>query len=180
MDGHFVPNISFGAGVMKSLSGRTGLPFDVHLMIEDPDKYISDFVTDTTACITVHQEACTHLNRTVGYIKSFGVKAGVAINPATPPSVLECVLADVDLVLVMSVNPGFSGQVFIPSCMEKIRQISEMRKKSGLGFEIEVDGGVLPRHVETLSAAGVDVIVGGSSVFSKGDIGENVRALLGK
>ena len=114
MDGHFVPNISFGSAVMKSLCGRTDMQFDVHLMIEDPDKYLEEFVTDQTEYITVHQEACTHLDRTVQHIKSLGVKAGVALNPATLPETLEYVIQDIDMVLVMSVNPGFGGQKFIP------------------------------------------------------------------
>jgi len=178
MDGHFVPNISFGAGVMKSLSGKTKLPFDVHLMIENPDKYISDFVTETTEYITVHEEACTHLHRTIQHIKSFGVKAGVAINPSTPPFDLDCVLADVDMILVMSVNPGFGGQKFIPASLEKIRYINEMRKVCNLNFLIEVDGGVHSADVRKLTAAGTDIIVAGSTIFADGKINTNVKAFL--
>jgi len=180
MDGHFVPNISFGACVMKSFEGRTALPFDVHLMIENPDRYISDFVTETTEYITVHQEACIHLNRTVNHIKSYGIKAGVAINPATPPFVLDCILADVDLILIMSVNPGFGGQEFIPSSIEKIRYINEIRTNAKLNFEIEVDGGIQKNHVEILKAVGVNIIVAGNSIFGDGKINTNVKAFLSK
>ena len=128
MDGHFVPNITFGAPVMKSLLGKTGIPFDVHLMIENPDMYIADFVTENTEYITVHQEACIHLHRTIQNIRSHGVKAGVSINPATPVCMIEEVLSDVDMVLVMSVNPGFGGQKFIPSALDKIRALDNIRK----------------------------------------------------
>ena len=134
MDGHFVPNISFGASVMKSLNNRTGLNYDVHLMIENPDKYIQDFVTDKTEYITVHQEACVHLHRTIQLIKSLGIKAGVSINPATPIGVLEDILQDVDLVLVMSVNPGFGGQKFIPRALDKIKCLDQWRKEKNLNF----------------------------------------------
>jgi len=175
MDGHFVPNITYGAVVMKSLLGKTSLPFDVHLMIENPDKYIGDFVTESTEYITVHQEACPHLHSTIHHIKSFGVKAGVAINPATPPVVLECILADVDLVLVMSVNPGFGGQQFIYSSIDKIKYISGIREACKLNFEIQVDGGVGAGDAAMLREAGVDIIVAGSSVFKGGDIEGNVK-----
>ena len=128
MDGHFVPNISFGAAVMKSLVGKTDMPFDVHLMIEDPDKYLEDFVTDQTEYIVVHEEACVHLNRTIQHIKSLGVKAGVAINPATSLTTLDYILEEVDLVLIMSVNPGFGGQKFIPSALERLRLSVALRE----------------------------------------------------
>jgi ribulose-phosphate 3-epimerase len=172
MDGHFVPNISFGAAVMKSLLGKTPLPFDVHLMIENADRYIPDFVTDSTKYIVVHQEACPHLNRTLALIRGLGPGPGVALNPATPVSLLECVLADVDLVLVMSVNPGFGGQEFIPSSMEKIRRLARIRKDRGLSFQIEVDGGVTPENTADLAAAGADIFVAGSAVFRAADLGE--------
>jgi len=178
MDGHFVPNISYGSCVLKSLRDKTKLPFDVHLMIQDPDRYISDFVTESTEYITVHQEVCPHLHRTIQHIKSFGVKAGVAINPATPHFVLDSVFADVDMVLVMSVNPGFGGQEFIPASIEKISYINEIRKISKLKFEIEVDGGVYAKDVGRLTDAGVDVIVAGSSVFTGGKINTNVKEFL--
>lgn len=170
MDGHFVPNISFGAPVMKCLTGRTGLPFDVHLMIENPDAYLEDFVTPQTEYITVHQEACTHLNRTVQHIKSLGIKAGVSINPATSPSVLDYILEDVDMVLLMSVNPGFGGQKFIPSVLEKARKLRDIKIDRGLDFEIEIDGGATLDNVQEIIDAGVEIVVAGSAVFKAPDI----------
>lgn len=170
MDGHFVPNISFGAPVMKCLTGRTGLPFDVHLMIENPDAYLEDFVTPQTEYITVHQEACTHLNRTVQHIKSLGIKAGVSINPATSPSVLDYILEDVDMVLLMSVNPGFGGQKFIPSVLEKARKLRDIKIDRGLDFEIEIDGGATLDNVREIIYAGVEIVVAGSAVFKAPDI----------
>ena len=148
MDGAFVPNISFGAGVMKSLNNVTTIPYDVHLMIEDPDRYIEDFVTPNTEFITVHQEACRHLDRTIQHIHSTGVKAGVALNPATPIVMVEDVLDKVDMILIMSVNPGFGGQKFIPRALDKIRRLDEIRKASGYDFVIEVDGGVNLQNCE--------------------------------
>lgn len=178
MDGHFVPNISYGATVMKSLCGRTGLPFDVHLMIEDPDKYAADFVTEQTEFITVHQEACTHLHRSIQNIKSLGVKAGVALNPATSPDTLEYVLSDVDMVLVMSVNPGFGGQKFIPSALNKVRKLAALREERGLNFEIEIDGGVTLDNIKEILDAGVQIAVAGSSVFKAPDIDQRVKEFL--
>ena len=180
MDGHFVPNISFGAAVMKSLLGKTNLPFDVHLMIENPDDYLEDFMTDNTAFITVHQEACVHLNRTVQHIKSLGAKAGVSLNPATSLSVLDYIIEDVDMILIMSVNPGFGGQKFIPSAMEKIRELSEVRRAEGLNFEIEVDGGANLGNVQELASAGTDIIVAGSAVFKTPDITETTKQFISK
>lgn len=175
MDGHFVPNISFGAPVMKSLLGKTELPFDVHLMIENPDKYIGDFVTPNTEYITVHEEACTHLHRSIQLIKSHGIKAGVSLNPATSLDTLEYVLEDVDMVLIMSVNPGFGGQKFIPSALRKIKELDEIRKARQLDFAIEVDGGVTLDNVKEVIDAGADIIVAGSAVFAAPDIEERVR-----
>ena len=175
MDGHFVPNISFGAPVMKCLNGKTNLPYDVHLMIENPDRYIEDFVTDKTEYITVHQEACVHLHRTVQNIKSMGIKAGVSINPATPVSTLECILPDVDLVLIMSVNPGFGGQQFIPGALEKVRKLAEIKKAQNLGFAIEIDGGITLENIKEVVDAGVEIAVAGSAVFKAEDITERVR-----
>ena len=177
MDGHFVPNITFGAPVMKSLLGKTGIPFDVHLMIENPDMYIADFVTENTEYITVHQEACTHLHRTIQNIRSHGVRAGVSINPATPVCMIEEVLSDVDMVLVMSVNPGFGGQKFIPSALDKIRALDNIRKERNLDFVIEIDGGAGADNIDELLAAGTDIVVAGSSVFKKGDIDKQVKLL---
>jgi ribulose-phosphate 3-epimerase len=180
MDGHFVPNISFGAPVMKSLLGKTNIPFDVHLMIENPDNYVEDFVTPNTEFITVHQEACVHLNRTVQHIKSLGVKAGVSLNPATSLSTLDFILDDVDMILIMSVNPGFGGQKFIPSALEKIRELAEIRKAEGLDFEIEVDGGANLENVQELASAGTDIIVAGSAVFKAPDITETTKQFISK
>ena len=170
MDGHFVPNISFGAAVMKSLLGKTDIPFDVHLMIEDPDKYIDDFITENTEYITVHAEACTHINRTLQHIKSKGVKAGVALNPGTPLSVLDYVLEDADMILVMSVNPGFGGQKFIPSVLRKASELVKLREERNLDFEIEIDGGANLDNLKQITDAGVSIVVAGSSVFKADDI----------
>lgn len=175
MDGHFVPNISFGAPVMKCLNGKTGLPYDVHLMIENPDKYIEDFVTPQTEYITVHQEACTHLHRTVQNIKSKGMKAGVSINPATPVSTLECILPDVDLVLIMSVNPGFGGQKFITGTLDKVRELAEIKRAKNLNFVIEIDGGITLDNIKEVMDAGVEMAVAGSAVFKAEDVVQRVR-----
>ena len=175
MDGHFVPNISFGAPVMKCLNGKTGLPYDVHLMIENPDKYIEDFVTPQTEYITVHQEACTHLHRTVQNIKSNGMKAGESINPATPVSTLECILSDVDLVLIMSVNPGFGGQKFIAGTLDKVRELAEIKRARNLDFVIEIDGGITLDNIQEVMDAGVEMAVAGSAVFKAEDVVQRVR-----
>lgn len=175
MDGHFVPNISYGAVVMKSLLGKTKMPFDVHLMIENVDRYIDDFVTENTEYITVHQEVCMHLHRTIDYIKSKGIKAGVSINPATPISSLENILEYVDLVLVMSVNPGFGGQKFIESSLEKIRKLKRIREENRYNFVIEVDGGVNLENGRKLVKAGADILVAGSSVFAADDVVKRVE-----
>lgn len=175
MDGHFVPNISFGAGVMKSLLGKTDLPFDVHLMIEEPDKYLEDFVTDQTEYICVHQEASLHLDRTINHIREVGVKPAVALNPATPISSIENVLDIVDMVLIMSVNPGFGGQKFIPYTLDKVRQLALIREEYGLDFKIEVDGGVTLDNAKELLDAGCDILVAGSAVFKAEDIPNTVK-----
>ena len=177
MDGHFVPNISYGATVMKSLCGRTQMPFDVHLMIENPDQYIGDFVTEQTEYITVHQEACRHINRTVQHIRSMDVKPGVAINPGTPVSALEYVLEDADLILIMSVNPGFGGHKYIPYTTQKIRDLKKMMEEKHCQADIEVDGGVSLNNVQEVLDAGANIIVAGTAVF-KGDIRENVESFL--
>ena len=175
MDGHFVPNISYGAVVMKSLLGKTKMPFDVHLMIENVDRYIDDFVTENTEYITVHQEVCMHLHRTIDHIKSKGITAGVSINPATPISSLENILEYVDLVLVMSVNPGFGGQKFIESSLEKIRKLKRIREENRYNFVIEVDGGVNLGNGRKLVKAGADILVAGSSVFAADDVVKRVE-----
>lgn len=172
MDGHFVPNISFGAGVMKSLNEISSVPYDVHLMIEDPDKYLDTFVTDKTEFITVHQEASVHLDRTIEHIKSLGngvIKAGVSLNPATPVDILSCIIDKVDLVLIMSVNPGFGGQKFIPQSIDKVRELSRIREEKNLKFLIEVDGGVNGDNAHLLKEAGADILVAGSYIFKSGD-----------
>lgn len=175
MDGHFVPNISFGATVMKSLLGNVEIPFDVHLMIEDADRYMESFVTENTEYITVHREACTHLDRSLQLIKSYGVKSGVAINPATPIWTLDCVLDKVDLILVMSVNPGFGGQKMIYSTLEKVRQLKKIKEEKGYNFKIELDGGVNTENVKEVVDAGVEIVVAGSAVFDADDITERVK-----
>ena len=175
MDGHFVPNISFGAAVMKSVEKCVSLNFDVHLMIENPDDYIEDFMTLRTEFITVHQEACTHLHRTIGHIKNLGAKAGVSLNPATPVSTLEEILDELDLVLIMSVNPGFGGQKFINSSLRKIKKLSEIRRERGLDFQIEVDGGVNLDNAPLLAEAGIEIAVAGSSVFGADDIDRRIK-----
>jgi len=180
MDGHFVPNISFGAGVVKSLRPHSGLFFDVHLMIENPDQYIADFVDAGADMITVHFEACRHLDRTIDLIKNAGVKVGVALNPHTPPEVLEFVIHKLDMVLVMTVNPGFGGQVFNSVMLEKIRDLDEWREYGGLEFLIEIDGGGSPENARVLEDAGVDVIVAGTAVFGAQDRGVAISAIKGE
>lgn len=175
MDGHFVPNISFGATVMKSLDGHTALDYDVHLMIENPDDYIEDFITENTRYITVHQEACVHLNRTITHIKDLGAKAGVSINPATPVESLFEILEQVDLVLIMSVNPGFGGQKFIEGSLKKIEKLAQIRKERNLDFLIEVDGGVTLDNCTKVSNAGADILVAGSAIFGTDDVIERTK-----
>lgn len=167
MDGHFVPNITFGPSVLKSLNNRNTVPYDVHLMIENPDLYIEDFVTDKTEYIVVHQEACRHLHRTISHIKSFGIKAGVSINPATSVETLYDILPFVDLVLIMSVNPGFGGQKFIPHSLRKIERLKALREEMNLDFQIEIDGGVNEDNISEVISSGVDIVVAGSAVFKK-------------
>ena len=179
MDGHFVPNISYGAVVMKSLDKLDVAPYDVHLMIENPDDYLGDFVTERTEFITVHQEACTHLDRTIDHIHSYGVGAGVSLNPATPLVTLEHVLNQVDLVLIMSVNPGFGGQSLIPYTLDKVRKLKEIRDAKGYEFQIEIDGGVKPDNVQSVVESGVDIVVAGSGVFGATDIAERTREMKG-
>lgn len=177
MDGHFVPNISFGASVMKSLNGISSAPYDVHLMIEDPDKYLEDFVTDRTEYITVHQEACPHLNRTIQHLHSCGVKAGVALNPGSPICLLDEVLEEEDMILIMSVNPGFGGQSLIPSTLKKIQKLAALRKQEGYKWTLEIDGGVNLKTISDVSASGVDIMVAGSAVFGAEDLGGRVKEL---
>ena len=178
MDGHFVPNITIGPPVVKSLRKVTDLPLDCHLMIENPDQYIPDFVQAGADWISVHQEACVHLNRTLHHIKDHGAQAGVVINPATPVETLAEVLDIVDYVLVMSVNPGFGGQKFIPGALHKIRRLAEMRQAQGLNYRLEVDGGIDVNTVADVVRAGVEILVAGNAVFGKGDPKSNAQKLL--
>lgn len=175
MDGHFVPNISFGSTVMKSLLGKTNVPFDVHLMIESPEKYLKDFVTGNTAYITVHWEACPSIDGIIDQIHGYGLKAGISINPDTDVKVLFPMLNRVDMILIMSVFPGFGGQEFIPSALDKIQTLYKIRKESGLSFEIEVDGGITPANIKLALDAGADIIVAGSSIFNQKDVEQATR-----
>ena len=177
MDGMFVPSISFGMPLMKSIRPCTDRIFDVHLMIEEPVRYIDDFAEAGADLITVHAEACKHLDRTIEAIKEKGLLAGVAINPATPLSAIEWVLPKVDMVLIMTVNPGFGGQKLIPYTIDKVRQLKKMVQERKLKLDIEVDGGVNLSNVETLMDAGANIIVAGSAVFG-GDAEENTRCFL--
>lgn len=178
MDGHFVPNITIGPPVVKSLRKATELPLDCHLMIENPDQYIPDFADAGADWISVHQEACRHLNRTLNLIKSHGALAGVVINPATPVETLSEVLDIVDYVLVMSVNPGFGGQKFIPAAVHKIRRLAEYRANRGLSYRIEVDGGIALDTVADVVRAGAEILVAGNAVFGHGDPKTNAQTLL--
>ena len=177
MDGQFVPSLSLGFPVIESIRKNSKAVFDVHLMICDPDRYIQAFADAGADIITVHAEACTHLNRTVMSIKEKGLKAGVALNPATPLSVLDYILEDVDMVLLMTVNPGFGGQKYIESCTRKIRELKKLVTERGLHTDIEVDGGIKLNNVKTVLDAGANVIVAGSAVFS-GDAEKNVADFL--
>ncbi len=167
MDGHFVPNISFGATVMRAVRGVTRLPFDVHLMISPADPYLADFAAGGADIITVHAEAGPHLHRSLQAIRALGKKAGVAINPATPVSAIQHVIDDVDLVLVMSVNPGFGGQAFIPESLAKIRQAKALI--GGRAIDLEVDGGITPETAGPVVAAGANVLVAGSAIYAGND-----------
>jgi ribulose-phosphate 3-epimerase len=177
MDGQFVPNITIGPPVVASLRKVTDLPLDVHLMIADPDRYIPDFAAAGADIIVVHAEACTHLHRSIQLIRSLGKRPGVSLNPATPLNLLEYVLADLDLVLLMTVNPGFGGQSFIEACIPKIQALRAMLDKRGIEAELEVDGGVKTDNIARISHAGADVFVAGSAVFGSSDYGATIAAL---
>ncbi len=177
MDGHFVPNITIGPLVVAALRKITAKPLDVHLMIANPDLYIPEFAGAGADVITVHQETVPHLHRTVQLIKSFGKKAGVSLNPATPVETLDVILDELDLVLVMSVNPGFGGQAFIPSALDKIRALRQRIARRGLATELEVDGGIKLDNIRTVVAAGADVLVAGSAVFNTTDYTATILAL---
>jgi ribulose-phosphate 3-epimerase len=178
MDGHFVPNITIGPPVVASLRKVTRLPLDVHLMIENADQFIPAFVDAGADWISVHQEACVHLHRTLEHITSHGCRAGVVINPATPVEMLVEVLGMVDHVLVMSVNPGFGGQKFIPFTLDKVRKLVAMRTAANAGFRIEIDGGIGPDTIAQAVRAGVEILVAGNAVFGEGNPRENTQRLL--
>ena len=178
MDGHFVPNLSVGPPLVKSLRKATDLPLDCHLMIENPDQFIPEFVEAGADWISVHQEACRHLNRTLHLIRNHDAQAGVVINPATPVDTLSEVLEIVDYVLVMSVNPGFGGQKFIPETVRKIRRLADLRSQRGLNYRIEVDGGIALDTVAEVVRAGAEILVAGNAVFGQGDPKTNAQKLL--
>lgn len=173
MDGMFVPSISFGMPLIASIRKNSKLIFDVHLMINEPIRYLEEFKKAGADIITVHAEACTHLHRTVTRIKELGLKAGVSINPATPIRDLEYILSEVDMILIMTVNPGYGGQAFIPGSLQKIIDLKSMVQQLGLNIDIEVDGGITTDNVKDVLEAGANVIVAGTSIF-KGDLAENV------
>ncbi|MCW1926894.1 ribulose-phosphate 3-epimerase [Bhargavaea beijingensis] len=177
MDGHFVPNITLGPNIVKALRPVTDLPLDVHLMISDPDRYIADFAEAGADIITVHAEACTHLHRTVQLIRSHGVKAGVVLNPHTPHEVLEYVIDDLDMVLLMTVNPGFGGQSFISEVVPKISKVCAMIRERGLSTEIEVDGGITADTIAECAKAGADVFVAGSAIYNREDRAAAIAAI---
>jgi len=179
MDGHFVPNITIGPLIIEAIRPVTKLPLDVHLMIEKPDQYIEQFVKAGADIITVHVEACTHLHRTIQTIKSFGIKAGVVLNPATPVSTIEQIIDDVDMVLLMTVNPGFGGQKFIQSVVPKIKQVANLIKERNLSVEIEIDGGVDEHTAKICIEAGATVLVAGSAVYNKEDRKEAIAKIRG-
>lgn len=171
MDGRFVPNISIGIPVVESLHRATDLILDCHLMVADPEFFLEAFVEAGARMVTVHQEACPHLGRAVNRIRELGAVAGVALNPSTPLSALDEILPEADLVLLMSVHPGFGGQAFLPSSLDKVSRLDRMRRERRLNFRIQVDGGVTEQNAARLSTAGADVLVAGSSVFRSGDVG---------
>jgi ribulose-phosphate 3-epimerase len=177
MDGHFVPNITLGPLIVNAIRKRAHVPLDVHLMIESPDLFIEAFVEAGAGSLTVHAEAVVHLNRTINFIKSFGVRAGVALNPATPVVALEEIACDVDYVLVMTVNPGFGGQTFIPRSESKVRQVRALLRREGSTAPIEVDGGIDVHTAPGIVAAGADILVAGNSIFNTPDPTAATRAL---
>ena len=179
MDGNFVPNISLGLPVIKSIRNITDKIFDVHLMINNPSNYIDDFINAGADIITVHYEADKHIDRTINYIKSKGIKAAISLNPGTPTSVLKNLIPSLDMVLIMTVNPGFGGQKFIPYCLDKIREIKKISSIVNPSLLIEVDGGADKTNVKEIIEAGANVIVAGSAVFNGGEISDNIKQLRG-
>ena len=177
MDGHFVPNLSFGPVMVKAVKKMTGLFMDVHLMVNEPDFIIPEFRKAGADLITVHVEAIKHLHRTIQLIKSLGAKAGIALNPATPANCLEAIITELDLILVMSVNPGYGGQVFIPSSIGKIEEIADMIQKRNLNIYLEVDGGINAENAPLVTSAGANVLVAGTSIFGKNNIPEAISLI---
>jgi len=177
MDGNFVPNISYGTPIVKSIRPLTKMTFDAHLMINEPSKYVEDFADAGADIITVHWEADHHIDRTINYIKSFGIKAGLALNPATPVDLIKYMLPNLDMVLIMSVNPGFGGQKYISYCTQKIREVKELSEKYNKNLLIQVDGGITTDNIKEVVSSGANVIVAGSSVFKNGMIKENIEEL---
>ncbi|WP_069650217.1 ribulose-phosphate 3-epimerase [Caloranaerobacter ferrireducens] len=175
MDGRFVPNITIGPPVIKYLRKVTKLPFDVHLMIEEPERYIKEFVDSGADIITVHQEATVHLHRTIQQIKSYGIKAGVALNPSTPLSTIEYIIEDIDMVLIMTVNPGFGGQKFISNMETKIRKLRDLINEKNLNVDIEVDGGIKLENADKAVKCGANILVAGSAVFKSDDVAETIK-----
>ena len=174
MDGHFVPNITFGPLVVEAVHRVTSLPIDVHLMIENPDKYIAEFAKAGASYISVHVESCAHLNRSVQAIRECGARPGVVLNPSTPLQALEWIIKDIDYVLIMSVNPGFGGQKFIPDSLDKIRDLRQMIQSRNLNTQIEIDGGVNEKTIPAIADAGVDIFVAGSAIFGSRDYKETI------
>ncbi len=177
MDGHFVPNITIGPMIVESLRKMTSLPLDVHLMIQNPDEFLTAFVEAGAGILTVHVEACPHLHRTLTEIKKRGVRAGVSLNPATPLCLIEPALEYADLVLVMTVNPGFGGQEFIPAMLPKIKQLRSLIDRKGWNLELEVDGGIKVDNIGAVAKAGADVFVSGSGIFKTSDSGKTITAM---
>jgi ribulose-phosphate 3-epimerase len=177
MDGHFVPNITIGPLIVDAIRPITDLPLDVHLMIENPDRYIDAFAKAGADIITVHVEACPHLHRTIQLIKSTGAKAGVVLNPHTPVSTIQHVIEDIDMVLLMTVNPGFGGQSFIHSVLPKIREVADLVAEKNLDVEIEIDGGVNPETAKLCVEAGANVLVAGSAIYNQKDRAEAIQAI---
>jgi ribulose-phosphate 3-epimerase len=177
MDGHFVPNITIGPLIVKAVRRATRLPLDVHLMISNPDQFIKAFAEAGADILTIHAEAVTHLHRSLQSIRVAGARPSVSLNPATPPETIEYVLGDVDMVLIMTVNPGFEAQAFIPEVVPKIARLREMMRRKGLNPDIEVDGGINAETIVQVSAAGANVFVAGSAIFYSKDYGETIRAM---
>lgn len=175
MDGHFVPNITLGPAIIKSIRKTTNMIFDVHLMIENPDEFIEDFYNAGADIITVHQESCIHLHRTIQKIKSLGIKAGVSLNPATPVCMIKDIISDIDMVLLMSVNPGFGGQSLIKNVKTKIEEVKELVKEKALDIDIEIDGGVTSDNLKEVLSWGANVIVAGSAIYNSKDVTEETK-----